>query len=223
MARVLELNDSGNPPDASKRRSQGLGLRLMDDLRAVAAQMRAEEGSLLVQRERQELLARRGALGFALASLVVAIVLGFVAVSVDRSFQRRRVAFAEQMRARLAAEREALDAAADLQRSESFNRSILDNSGDCIQVLEPDGRMVLVNRPGLALMEIDDVNALVGQPWTSLWNADATLARQAIDDATNRGDGRFHAFRPTVKGTPKWWDVIVTPIQATRAARCRSS
>ena len=70
-----------------------------------------------------------------------------------------------------AAEREALAAAAGLQQSESFNRSILDNSGDCIQVLEPDGRIVLVNRPGLALMEIDDVNALVGA---------------AVDDALER-------------------------------------
>ena len=110
----------------------------------------------------------------------------------------------------------ALDAAAGLRQSESFTRSILDNSGDCIRCSSPTGEMVLVNRPGLALMEIDDVHALVGQPWTSLWNADATLARQAIDDATARGEGRFHAFRPTIKGTPKWWDVIVTPIRDER-------
>ena len=31
-----------------------------------------------------------------------------------------------------------------------------------------------------------------------------------------RGEGRFHAFRPTAKGTPKWWDVIVTPIRDER-------
>ena len=213
MASVLALHDSGNTSGAIARVSAGQGLRVMDDIRAAAGKMRVAEGSLLVQREDHERLARRGTLGFVIVSLFVALVLGFVAVSVDRNFEHRRVAFVEQMRARVAAEREALDAAADLQRSETFNRSILDNSGDCIQVLEPDGRMVLVNRPGLALMEIDDVNALVGQPWTSLWNADASLARQAIDDATARGEGRFHAFRPTVKGTPKWWDVIVTPIR----------
>ena len=158
--------------------------------------MRVAEGSLLVQREDHERLARRGAIGFAIVSLAVALVLGFVAVSVDRNFERRRVEFVEQMRARVAAEREALDAAAELQRSESFNRSILDNSGDCIQVLEPDGRMVLVNRPGLALMEIDDVNPLVGQPWTSLWNADASLARQA---STMRPREARDASMPSVR------------------------
>ncbi len=213
MALVLELHDGGNPSAAIARISDGHGRRLMHDVRAVAAEMRVAEGSLLVQREGQERLARRGALGFAIVSLLVATVLGFVAVSVDRNFERRRVAFAEEMTARVAAERDALAAAAGLQQSESFNRSILDNSGDCIQVLEPDGRMALVNRPGLALMEIDDVNALVGQPWTSLWNADSELAHQALDDAIARGEGRFHAFRPTLKGTPKWWDVIVTPIR----------
>ena len=42
-----------------------------------------------------------------------------------------------------------------------------------------------------------------GPAWTSLWNADASLAEQAIDDAVAKGEGRFHAFRPTVKGTPE--------------------
>ena len=146
-----------------------------------------------------------------------------MAVSVDRSFERRRVAFAEEMRARVAAEREALAAAAGLQQSESFNRSILDNSGDCIQVLEPDGRMVLMNRPGLALMEIDDVNALVGQPWTSLWNADAELAQQALDDAIARGEGRFHAFRPTAQGAPRSGGTSSSrPFATTRGQRAEA-
>ena len=52
-----------------------------------------------------------------------------------------------------------------------------------------------------------------GEQWTTLWNDDAGLAERAINDATTKGEGRFHAFRPTVKGTPKWWDVIVTPIR----------
>ena len=100
-----------------------------------------------------------------------------------------------------------------LQQIETFNKNILDYSGDCIQVLEPDGRIVLVNRPGLALLEVDDPDGLVGDDWTTSWQDDAGLARQALDDAITKGEGRFHAFRPTVKGTPKWWDVIVTPIR----------
>ena len=212
MAYVLRLNDS-NHAAAVARISEGLGKRLMANLRVLTAEMRASEATLLAQRANQAELAERGALGFAVVSLLVAVALGFVAISVQRSFEHRRVALMAEVSARASAERQALAAASDLQQIESFNRSILDNSGDCIQVLEPDGRVVLINRPGLALMEIDDGSAVGGQLWPMLWNDDATLAERAMEDAVTKGEGRFNAFRPTEKGTPKWWDVIVTPIR----------
>ena len=74
------------------------------------------------------------------------------------------------------AQRQAEEAAADLLQIESFNRSILDNSGDCIQVLGPDGRVVLMNLPGLALLEIEDPESVQGEQWTTLWHDDAGLA-----------------------------------------------
>ncbi len=218
MAYVLQLNAGGNSTGAIGRISEGLGKRLMDDLRVLATEIRASETTLLTQRANQAELAERGALGFAVVSLLVAVALGFVAISVERSFARRRVALIAEMSARAAAERKALAAAADLQQIESFNRSILDNSGDCIQVLEPDGRVVLINRPGRVLMEIDDDRGGEGELWPRLWNDDAPLAQQAIADAVAKGEGRFHAFRPTAKGTPKWWDVIVTPIRDANGA-----
>jgi len=213
MTYVLQLNDT-NPAAATARIVEGRGKRLMDDLRVLADEIRASETALLTQRANQAQLAERGALGFAVVSLLVAIALAFVAISVDRSFARRRMALMAEMAARADAERQALAAAANLQQIESFNRSILDHSGDCIQVLEPDGRVVLINRPGRQLMEIDDDHAVDGELWPTVWHDDAALAQQAIADAVAKGEGRFHAFRPTAKGTPKWWDVIVTPIRA---------
>ncbi len=188
MTYVLQLNTSGNPAAAIGRITGGLGKRLMDDLRVLATEMRASEATLLTQRARQAELAERGALGFAVVSLLVAVALGFVAISVERSFERRRAALMAEMSARAAAERQALAAAADLQQIESFNRSILDNSGDCIQVLEPDGRVVLSNRPGLALMEIEDDHGGDGELWPKLWNDDA--ARGRAGDSGCRGQGR---------------------------------
>jgi signal transduction histidine kinase/CHASE3 domain sensor protein/CheY-like chemotaxis protein len=213
MARVLELSESGDAAAVTARLSEGLGKRVMDDVRTVAAEMRAAEDTLLTQRAAQARLARRSALAFAVGSLLVALALAVVAVSVERNFERRHIALKEETLARAAAEREALAAALTLQQIETFNKNILDHSGDCIQVLEPDGRVVLVNRPGLALLEVDDPDGLVGDHWTDTWLDDAGLAQQAISDAIAKGEGRFHAFRPTVKGTPKWWDVIVTPIR----------
>ncbi len=213
MARVLELSENGDASGTTARLSAGLGKRLMDDARTVAAEMRAAEDTLLTQRAAQARLARRSALAFGVASLLVALLLGVVAVSVERNFERRHLVLTKETQARAAAERQALAAALNLQQIETFNKNILDHSGDCIQVLDPDGRVVLVNPPGLTLLEVDDPNGLVGDSWTTTWLDDAGLARQAIDDAIAKGEGRFHAFRPTAKGTPKWWDVIVTPIR----------
>jgi PAS domain S-box-containing protein len=213
MTRVLALSDGGDVSGAIAAVAEGEGKRVMDDVRVVAADMGRAESSLLAQRSEQARLARRAALTFAVASLLVALAVAYVAVSVQRQLARRRVAFMEEMTARVEAQRQAEEAAADLVQIETFNRSILDNSGDCIQVLGPDGRVVLMNRPGMALLEVEDPDSVQGQQWTTTWNDDASVAQHAIDDAAARGEGRFHAFRPTVKGTPKWWDVIVTPIR----------
>jgi len=213
MATVVALADGGDLAAAVTRLSSGNGKRIMDAVRAAAADLRGAESSLLAQRAGQARLARLAAMGFAIITVVVAAVLALVAASVRQNFERRRHALLEQMTARQEAERQASEASADLQRSEDFNRSILDNSGDCIQVLDPDGRIVLTNHPGLILMEADTVSDLESDGWMAQWNADEALARQAVADAIAKGEGRFHAFRPTAKGTPKWWDVIVTPIR----------
>ena len=213
MATVVALADGGDLAAAVTRLSSGNGKRIMDAVRAAAADLRGAESSLLAQRAGQARLARLAAMSFAIVTVVVAAVLALVAASVRQNFERRRHALLEQMTARQEAERQASEASADLQRSEDFNRSILDHSGDCIQVLEPDGRIVLTNHPGLILMEADTVSDLESDGWMAQWTADEARARHAVADAIAKGEGRFHAFRPTAKGTPKWWDVIVTPIR----------
>ena len=106
-----------------------------------------------------------------------------------------------------------VSATQELLRSERINRSILDNSCDCIQILEPDGRLVSMNRAGVRLMEVDDVHAFSLRPWVDLWSQSAGLASGALADAVHVGEGRFQGLCPTVRGTPKWWDVLVTPIR----------
>ena len=137
MTRVLALSDNGDAAGAAAAVADGEGKRVMDEVRAVAAEMGGAESSLLAARSDQARLARRAALTFAVASLLVALAVAFVAVSVQRQLTRRRAAFLEEMAARVEAQRQAEEAAAELLQSESFNRSILDNSGDCIQVLGP--------------------------------------------------------------------------------------
>ena len=111
----------------------------------------------------------------------------------------------------ITAEREAQAA---LQASEAFTRSILDSSPDCIKVLSLDGRLEVFSEGGLVVMEVDDFdNQLRGIEWATLWAPeDQQKVHAALAMARIGGTGRFQAPLPTLKGTPRWWDVSVSAI-----------
>ena len=213
LRNAVETFKAGRTTEAVERIASGVGQRLMDQIRVIAAEMKASEHVTLQQQAYDASLARRISLVFAIATLLLAGTLGIVAAAVDRSFERRRAAFEHEMAGRLRAESSMLSATQELMRSERINRSILDNSGDCIQILEPDGRLVSMNRAGVRLMEVDDVHAFSLRPWVDVWSQSAGLATTALADAIRSGEGRFQGFSPTARGTPKWWDVLVTPIR----------
>lgn len=64
-------------------------------------------------------------------------------------------------------------------------------------------------------MEIEDFAALAGKDWKTLWPEQNHLKLDQALTAALHGDvGHFNAFCPTAKGTPNWWDVIVTPVRS---------
>ena len=100
-----------------------------------------------------------------------------------------------------------------LRANEEFTRRILDSSGDCIKVLDLDGRLQFMSGGGLRVMEVDDFSTIKGCDWREFWNGpDKEKARAALEAAGAGRTGRFQGFTPTMKGTPKWWDVVVTPV-----------
>jgi PAS domain S-box-containing protein len=108
--------------------------------------------------------------------------------------------------------------ATGFQASEDLSRSILDASVDCIKVLNLDGTLHSMNEKGRCLMEIDDFDHVKGRSWVEFWSHDQRLAvQEALSAARSGGVGRFAGYRPTAKGTPKWWDVIVTPMRNAEA------
>jgi PAS domain S-box-containing protein len=120
-------------------------------------------------------------------------VQGFIKILRDRTAQR------------LAAEAQHDDAA--------FLRSVLAASGDCIKVLDLDGRLTFMNEGGKRVMEVDDFDAITGHRWQHFWHgAHRAEAEAAIAAAKAGGIGHFQAFAPTMKGNVKWWDVQVTAI-----------
>lgn len=111
----------------------------------------------------------------------------------------------------ISAQRKAHD---ELQASESFNRSLMDASPDCVEVLDIDGHLQLMNPPGMALMEIDDLAPFLGKHWRHLWPVDVHGdVTDAIERARHGEETAFDVFCPTAKGTPKWWEVRVLPVR----------
>lgn len=93
----------------------------------------------------------------------------------------------------------------------SMGEHLFQNSPDCVKLLSDDGNILAMNRNGLCAMEIDDISDFEGAPWKSFWGSESHDAIVgALTEAASGGTGHFTGFCPTAKGSPRWWDVIVT-------------
>src|SRR5580692_1398101 len=109
---------------------------------------------------------------------------------------------------------EELTAAGDgLTGNAEVLRSVLAGCGDCIKILDLDGRLQFMSEGGKRVMEVEDFGKLKGCPWPDFWvgqgNADA---KTAVATALAGRVGRFKGPANTAKGTPRYWDVQVSPI-----------
>ena len=92
-------------------------------------------------------------------------------------------------------------------------RALLENSPDCIKLLDLDGRLLYMSNNCRLALGIEDFAPLMGQDWLELWAQETRPAvAAAIHVAREGGRGRFQGFFATLKGIPKWWDVIVTAV-----------
>ncbi|GGL94263.1 hypothetical protein GCM10009425_01490 [Pseudomonas asuensis] len=99
------------------------------------------------------------------------------------------------------------------QADMEFLRSVLASSDDCIKVLDLEGKLLFMSDNGKKAMEVSDFNAIQGCPWPAFWKGNGNhQALDAIRQARAGRVGRFISQADTVEGTPKWWDVQVTPI-----------
>jgi len=100
-----------------------------------------------------------------------------------------------------------------LADNEDVLRSVLAGCGDCIKILDLDGRLQFMSEGGKRVMEVDDFGPLKGCPWPEFWAGDGNAdAKRAVDAAKAGGIGRFKGPANTAKGNPRHWDVQVSPI-----------
>ncbi len=91
---------------------------------------------------------------------------------------------------------------------------VLASSADCIKVLDLEGRLTYINAAGCRLMEVDDAAPVLTKLWTGFWESEH---RERADEALKAAllgavPASYEGFARTAKGTPKWWDITVTPI-----------
>ena len=94
-----------------------------------------------------------------------------------------------------------------------LGKGVFEGSPDCIKLLDADGHILAMNRNGQCAMEIDDFRTVQGAKWATLWTEEN---RHAIESAVIAArSGRNYSLNlasPTAKGSPRWWDVTVSPI-----------
>ncbi|MEI9948866.1 MAG: sigma 54-interacting transcriptional regulator [Pseudomonadota bacterium] len=97
---------------------------------------------------------------------------------------------------------------------ESFRTRLVEGSPDCIKVLDLDGRLLTMNASGMAVLEICDLEPLVGSSWIDFWHGDdREAARAAIEAARSGAIGRFVGLFPTTQTRrPIWFHVLVSAI-----------
>ena len=96
--------------------------------------------------------------------------------------------------------------------SEEFVRRVLASSPDCVKTLDLQGNLLSMTEAGMRLIEVTDLTPLLHTSWIDWWANAKPLAAKAVADALASGQGEFVAHQPTFAGTPKWWEVAVTPI-----------
>lgn len=97
--------------------------------------------------------------------------------------------------------------------------TVLDQTHDCIKLLDLEGTIQYVNRQGAEAMELTSPSELVGQSYRARWPAKILPVLDKALAAARDGDlARFTASRPRSDGSPSWWDVTVSPVRANSGA-----
>lgn len=92
-------------------------------------------------------------------------------------------------------------------------RGVLAGCGDCIKILDLDGRLQFMSEGGKRVMEVEDFSKLKGCPWPDFWAEEGnTNAKAAVAAALTGKSARFQGAANTAKGNPRYWDVQVSPI-----------
>jgi PAS domain S-box-containing protein len=99
-----------------------------------------------------------------------------------------------------------------LRQSAEFNRTIIENSRDCIKTLSLEGVLLWISETGRKSLCIEHVGQVLGKSWIEFWDREEQpAARAAVQSAAQGGTGNFSGCC-NMDHQPRWWDVVITPI-----------
>jgi PAS domain S-box-containing protein len=101
-----------------------------------------------------------------------------------------------------------------LRKSEEFTRRVIESSDDCITVLDLEGHLLSMSEGGQRLLEVDDIAPYLNMSFVDFWKGkEREDCLAAVSKAKQGNTGTFYGYFETAKGTPKWWEIIVSPIK----------
>src|SRR4051794_25246323 len=81
-----------------------------------------------------------------------------------------------------------------------FKARLIEDSQDCVKVLDLEARLISMNSGGMTLLEICDLQPMIGSSWLEFWQGeDRQAAQQAIDAARQGKVGRFVGYFATTR------------------------
>ncbi|WP_100629693.1 PAS domain S-box protein [Algoriphagus formosus] len=102
----------------------------------------------------------------------------------------------------------------DLSEELLFNQSILENSLDCVTIMNGEGLISFMNSNSLDQMEIEGFSNYKNTSWLELWEEEyQDLLQSSISKAVSGKTTNLTLISKTQKGNQKWWKIVLSPVE----------
>ena len=108
----------------------------------------------------------------------------------------------------------------DTGQAQDVLLALVEQSQDCVKILDLAGNLQFMNGFGRQAMGIADFDSVKGREWALLWPEDARdRVRKAVAGAAGGLSARFEEPCPGAGDTLIWWDVNLSPVTAADGER----
>jgi len=105
-------------------------------------------------------------------------------------------------------------AEATIAERETLLRTIFESSPECVKLLTPEGILLQMNQAGLAMLDAERADQVVGQAAVDLVVPEAPGCVPRARGLRRGGDGRRLEFEvTTLKGARRWLDTQMVPLR----------